>query len=391
MLRFLLAVAALALAMPANAQPTMAWSRADAEQLLEVVGAIGGEGLDPRDYDQAAIGAALAGGRDAQWSERASATFLRLAADLGSGHVTGADRIGWRLAGSDQGSDARQGLMALALAEHRVGQVLLSLAPRNEHYLALKARLAATPRRDKAAIALLRANLERWRWMPRDLGPDYVMVNVPAFELVRIEDGRVGDRRPVIVGKPATPTPQLAAAVTGVTINPWWDVPPSIIAESVGAQVRNNPRAAAAKGYVASWRDGRLQVRQRPGPTNALGQMKLVMPNPFRVYLHDTPTKALFAEERRAFSHGCIRVGDALGFASLLLSAAGWDRARFDAALAGGSTTTVPLPRAVPIYVTYFTAAVDGDGAVATYPDIYGRDAPVVAKLVDREPVEPRS
>jgi murein L,D-transpeptidase YcbB/YkuD len=135
--------------------------------------------------------------------------------------------------------------------------------------------------------------------------------------------------------------------------------------------VRNRPAEAARKGYVVQ--DGRY--RQRPGANNALGRMKLVMPNPYSVYIHDTPSQGQFEQDVRAFSHGCIRVGDALGLATALLAAEpGWDRARSDGMVAAGSTVTVPLAAPVPVYVTYFTAEPDGEGGIRYFPDVYHRD-----------------
>jgi murein L,D-transpeptidase YcbB/YkuD len=277
--------------------------------------------------------------------------------------------------------------MANALARHAVDEALFSLLPQNAEYIRLKAQLAATPARDKATVERLRANLERWRWMPRNLGRRYIIVNVPAFELILVEDDKIIARHRVIVGKKSTPTPQFGAMVTGVILNPWWDVPQSIIAESVGRLVRTNPAGARAKGYVTSRSSGgRLSVRQTPGPNNALGHMKLEMANPFTVYIHDTPSKPLFDEDVRAFSHGCIRADGALDFAAtLLVSQSGWDRAAIDRIVQTRSTTKINLQQSIPVFVGYFTASVDQYGEVASYPDIYGRDGPVVAALVDRQ------
>ena len=157
--------------------------------------------------------------------------------------------------------------------------------------------------------------------------------------------------------------------MTGVTYNPWWDVPKSIVAESVGALTRNNPAEARRRGYV--WGNG--SYRQKPGPTNALGRMKLVMPNPYSVYLHDTPNKTLFEKPVRAFSHGYIRVGNSLGFAATLLSNT-VDQGHIDSILAGNETTQLPLPRSIPVYVTYFSATASEDGSIAFHDDHYGRD-----------------
>ena len=153
--------------------------------------------------------------------------------------------------------------------------------------------------------------------------------------------------------------------VTGVTVNPWWDVPPSIVAESAGRLTRTYPTEARRHGYV--WGGG--GYRQRPGPGNSLGLMKLVMPNPYKVYLHDTPEKALFDKPVRACSHGCIRVHDALEFVARLLGRP------LDADVARGSTVNLPIDHPLPVYVAYFTADVSDAGAVEYHADIYGRDA----------------
>ncbi|MBB6122411.1 murein L,D-transpeptidase YcbB/YkuD [Sphingobium subterraneum] len=161
-----------------------------------------------------------------------------------------------------------------------------------------------------------------------------------------------------------------------MVLNPWWEIPSSIAAESVAAMVRTNPAAAAKRGYV--YENGRY--RQRPGPNNALGRMKLVMPNPHTVYLHDTPSQSLFDRDVRAFSHGCVRVGDALGLVTALLAPTGqWDRQRIDATVASGETQTVTLAEPIPVYIAYFTAEPDEDGAMRFFPDIYKRDRAAVA------------
>lgn len=374
----LLVLLCLALAHPARAQ---AWQRSDAEELLRVAEGVGADGLDPADYDTKALRAELARGEAEAWSGRASAVFLHLASDFSNGHLRDRRAVAWHIAGSRLDAVAARALLAEALAERQVGRTLARLLPQHRQYRSLKAALAATPARDKATIERLRANLERWRWMPRELGPRYLMVNVPAFTVSLIEDGRVVERRRVIVGKRTTPTPQFAATVTGLVINPWWDVPQSIVRESIGQLMRARPAQARAQGFVAA--GGR--VRQAPGPGNSLGLVKLAMPNPFQVYLHDTPSKQLFDEDVRAFSHGCIRVQDALGLAaSLLARTPGWSRARVDQAVAGRATAPVTLAAPLPVYVAYFTAAEDG-GGVAMFPDLYGRDGPVVASLVDRQ------
>ncbi len=218
-----------------------------------------------------------------------------------------------------------------------------------------------------ARRAVLAANLDRWRALPAQLGQRHLLVNVPAQEVVLWENGVPVARWDVIVGRPRTPSVSFSAEVTGVNLNPSWYIPQSIVRESVAALVRNNPAEARRRGYVVSGGS----YRQRPGPGNALGRMKLVMPNPHAIYLHDTPARHLFDEQARAFSHGCIRVQDAMGFAARL---AGMTRAELEARAADGQTRTVPLAQPVPVHITYFTAVPGPDGELLYLNDIYGRD-----------------
>ena len=208
--------------------------------------------------------------------------------------------------------------------------------------------------------------------MPRNLGARHVLVNVPAFTAALIDDGRVTARHRAVVGAVRTPTPQLSAAITAVTINPYWNVPQSIIrTTSFGA------------GYqVTRGANGVISVRQPPGPRNALGRLKIEMPNPHAIYLHDTPSQALFGRAVRAFSHGCIRTQNVRDFAALLLAPTGrWDRSEIDEAVSTGRNQTTPLARPVPVYIAYFTAAATTDGNIVSYNDIYGRDVPVRVAL----------
>ena len=368
-----------ALAAPAHAQTL--WPRSDAEELLATIEGIGAEGLDPADYEAGSLRRELALGNAVGWSARATTAFTHLATDLSIGHLRDRRSVAWRINGPAMDAKQASDLMARALASHRLRDTLAGLAPQHRQYKLLKAALAATPARDKAGIERLRANLERWRWMPRELGSRYLLVNVPAYTASLVEMGRVVERRRVIVGKRTTPTPQFMATVSGVILNPWWDVPQSIVRESVGQLVRTKPAQARARGYVVSG----ARIRQAPGPGNALGQIKLVMPNPYSVYLHDTPNKKLFDEDARAFSHGCIRVQDALGLAASLLQDPGWGRPQIDGMITRGSTQQINLRYPIPVYVSYFTAAADENGEIATFPDVYGRDGPVVASLIDRQ------
>ena len=296
-------------------------------------------------------------------SARIDGAMTTLALTLARAHLLGSSgpgpRAGWRIEGRDETIELPAQLTA-ALARNDVDSFFAPLRPRNTDYEALRKALAqeADPRRR----AVLVRNLERWRWLPLDMGRRYLLVNVAGFEVGLWEDGRRVARWRVIVGKPKTPTPIFSATVTGVTVNPWWDIPPSIVREMGG-------RFSSQRGYVRT--GGRW--RQRPGPGNALGLMKMVMPNPYKVYLHDTPTKALFEQPVRAFSHGCIRVDKPLTLAARLLGRP------VDAEVARGATVTLPIGDPVPVYVTYFTADLSDAGAVEYHGDIYGRDARISA------------
>lgn len=313
-----------------------------------------------------ALDKALAGGRGEEIDKAATDLALRLARAHLLGCAPEQERKRWHMPEVDDYYDL-PAYLAFMLGKEDIDLFFSLLIPHHPDYAALRAAYAAET--NPARRATLALNMERWRWLPVDLGESFLIVNAARFEVTYWKDGSKFGTWPVIVGKPKTPTPTFAAFVKGVTFNPWWNIPKSIVVESVGALVRRNPAEARRSGYV--WSNG--NYRQKPGPSNALGQMKLEMPNQFSIYLHDTPSKDLFLKDVRAFSHGCIRVGDALGFASALLGNS-VPREKIDAIVAGRETQTHALPKAMPVYVTYFTADVGRDGRVAILPDIYRRD-----------------
>ena len=282
-------------------------------------------------------------------------------------------RSGWRIASDRPKTDPRV-LVADALARNALDPLFISAEPHHPFYRAM--RRAYAKETDATRRATLAANMDRWRWMPRALGQRYLLVNAASFEAMLWQEGKLVGRWEVIVGKTKSPTPIFGAQATGVVLNPWWEIPSSIAAESIASMVRRDPAGAAKRGYV--YENG--HYRQKPGANNALGRMKLVMPNPYNVYLHDTPSQGLFDRDVRAFSHGCVRVGDALGLASELLAPTGlWDRARVDAAVASGDTQTLSLAAPIPVYVAYFTAEPDDEGNMRYFPDIYKRDKAAIA------------
>jgi murein L,D-transpeptidase YcbB/YkuD len=208
---------------------------------------------------------------------------------------------------------------------------------------------------------------------------------VPEFELRLMVGDRIIRSYRTIVGKPGrTATPQLAETVEGVVFNPTWTVPQSIVqGEGLGAKLLANPASARRQGYrVTKADDGTITVVQQPGPDNALGLMKIDMPNPHAIYLHDTPSKALFDSKDRAYSHGCIRTERAveLGMTMAILGA---DMTPDQAAELSnaGKYKRVAMTRTFPVYITYFTFGRDLDGNLTAFKDLYGRDAPVLASF----------
>jgi murein L,D-transpeptidase YcbB/YkuD len=367
------------------AQPVLAegWSDPAARELLQAVRASAAEGLVPTDYGADALEGALAGGDPAAVAAAASRSWLALAHDYAAGRTPESARLGWKSPPPRADLAYLQARLDTALAAGTVRRELEALLPTHPHYARLKAALVTT--RDPAARARLRANLERWRWMPRNLGVRHLMANVPAFTLELWDSGEVLLTHRIIVGKPATPTPQFSAAATGIVFNPPWNVPDSIIAESVGALIRRSPATARARGYSWTGSGATLQVVQGPGPGNSLGRLKVDMPNPWAIFFHDTPAKALFAKPVRAFSHGCMRTEKIDVLASALL---GWDSSAIQAAIAKGTTSRAPLPEQIPAHVAYFTVAPGPDGKLKTWPDIYGRDRPVIDALSPEMPAD---
>lgn len=330
------------------------WIRAAPDDALPIVTA---EGLEQ----------ALTKGDHSAIDREANMLALRLARMHLLGCASRSERSGWNIDDTDHERELEP-ILAQALQADALNTFFALMRPAHPDYAKLRAAYAAES--DPVNRKTIALNMERWRWMPRALGSEFLLVNVPMFEAsLWRENVRVSTWK-VIVGKASTPTPVFDTAITGVNFNPWWNVPASIVRESVGALVRRNPSLARARGYV--WSDGR--IRQKPGPGNALGQMKLVMPNRFSVYMHDTPNKNLFEEEVRAFSHGCIRTGDAIGYAATLLAGIK-TREEIDAIVASQKTTTVDLAQPIPVYIAYFTVATDSTGELKIQPDLYQRDA----------------
>ena len=346
---------------------TFSWPRSTALELVTYIENVDGEGLDPTDYRLRELLSALEGSDETRWSPVATEAFVRLTADLSGGHVRGADRRDWHMPDSSINGNEQQRLLTQITRSGGLTEALNALLPTHAQYAGLRQALAATPESDIAKRDLIRTNMERWRWMPRSLGERHVIVNVPAFTAAVVDQGQVVARHRTVVGSRRTPTPQLMSNAVAVTFNPWWNVPQSIIREM-----------GSMRGYEVRRNGSQVSVRQPPGPGNALGRIKIEMPNDHAIFLHDTPAQALFSRPVRAFSHGCVRTQNIRDFAAVLLAPTGrWDRAAIDAAIASGDNQQTQLAAPVPVYIAYFTAAATNDGNIVTYDDIYGRDAPV--------------
>jgi murein L,D-transpeptidase YcbB/YkuD len=358
--------------------PPPAWSVTDAQDLLAFIIGIGSEGLDPLDYDPAGLNAAIRSGDPMRLAKEATERFNRVSSDLAFGHVRGDDRQQWFVTDKDL-DDARQRQMLLAaLATHRVPAVLNTLLPTHPQYGALKNALALADKSDTAKLNRIRLNMDRWRWLPRDLGDKYIIVNVPAFYATLVEKGVTRWKQRAIAGATKTPTPQLSAMATGVILNPWWEVPKSI-----------EPEVRGKAGYVSvKGKDGKVQRwRQPPGPTNALGQLKFVMYNEQNIYLHDTNAKSRFNSEVRAASHGCIRTKDVLELATMLLGDDGgeWTPDKIAETLASKKSKQANFVKPLPVYIVYFSVAANIDGSIVNYDDMYKRDSKVIAALLDED------
>jgi murein L,D-transpeptidase YcbB/YkuD len=353
--------------------PPAVWDPVSAQDLVYYIQQVGADGLNPADYDPAGLTAAIQSRDPAAMSVVATERFNQLSSDLALGHVKRSARIAWFMEDKDLDAAKQDALLRSALATHQIADALNSLLPTHPQYAALKAALEMTPASETAKRDRIRLNMDRWRWLPRDLGEKYIIVNVPGFHATLVENGVNRWKQRAIAGATKTPTPQLSAIAVGVMLNPSWEVPPSITHEVVGKN-----------GFVPVMKDGQIiRWSQPPGPTNALGQVKFVMYNPQNIYLHDTNARSRFSSRMRALSHGCIRTEHILDLATQLLGDDGgtWTPEKIQAQLASGKTKQANFVKAIPVYIVYFSAAALNDGKIVDYQDLYGRDGKAMAAL----------
>ncbi len=240
------------------------------------------------------------------------------------------------------------------------------------------------------------ANMERWRWMPEDMGSYYVEVNIPEFRLAILDKGNVTYTTRVVTGKPGHETPIFSDEIEMIVVNPYWNVPSSIAVNEIGPKLISNPGyidrnnmellyggkiVDAAAVDWSSTSVNNFSIRQRPGVSNALGSIKFLFPNRHNVYLHDTPSKSLFARSYRAFSHGCVRVQNPWDFADALLAHESKVTLAALESERGGREQWNTLGQHIPVHLVYFTLRVDQDGTVRSYGDVYGINAKVKQML----------
>jgi murein L,D-transpeptidase YcbB/YkuD len=315
---------------------------------------------------------------------------LRLEGDLGGGEWEG-----------DEPAERQKADRFDATAERAVKmfQQRHGLTPDGVVNAATRAELNVPVERRVEQVEL---NLERWRWLPEDMGRRHIIVNIAAYELEVVDADSVVLSMRVVVGRPFSRTPVLSDTMRYIVLNPYWHVPRDIATHELLPKVRHSASFLARSNmrvFPASGPSGQevdpstvdwsavtparfpFQLRQDPGPRNALGRIKFMFLNKYHVYLHDTPAGSLFAEAQRDFSHGCIRIQDPIALAVYLLQDPLWDRDAILLALDDAVDRSVPLPQPIPIHLLYWTAWAAGDGTIQFRRDIHGRDAPLLKAL----------
>jgi murein L,D-transpeptidase YcbB/YkuD len=289
---------------------------------------------------------------------------------------------------------------------------LQSLHPKHEQFQLLHQALVKARQGDagtkSANTQKIVVNMERWRWMPDDLGSLYILLNIPAFNVRVVKDGKPVYTDKVVVGELKYATPVFAADLQSVVFNPEWTVPPTIVRENLLPSLRGggglfgggtavlrqhelnvNYNGKRVDPSSINWNTvnmGAISFTQAPGPRNVLGKVKFVYPNPYSVYMHDTIKKGLFDKEMRADGHNCPRVGNPGKIAAVILAQdQNLPQAEVDKLLASGYNSGVKLSHRVRMLTAYFTAVVDDQGKVTTYADIYKIDAPVAAAVLGKQ------
>jgi murein L,D-transpeptidase YcbB/YkuD len=283
------------------------------------------------------------------------------------------------------------------------GNVLEALSPAHEPYRKLKAALAELRGKPGAGasghdkqIDTIIANMERWRWYPRDLGNAHVLVNQPDFTLRVMHNGAQVWTTRIVIGKPSMQTPLLSETMKQITVNPTWNVPPSIVHNEYLPALAQDPTVLARMGLRVSYSGGSVHISQPPGDGNALGRIRFAFPNRFLVYQHDTPDKHMFGHDVRAYSHGCMRVQDPAKYAETLLNIARpqehWTAEKIKGMFGKVEQDIQLIPAQIWVHLTYQTAFVDAAGKLQIRNDVYNLDSRTLAAIKsERGGIEPAS
>lgn len=228
----------------------------------------------------------------------------------------------------------------------------------------------------KQRISQMLINLERMRWLPETPTPDKIVVNIPDFTIHVFEQNKVVFSMPIVVGSEANSTVIFSDQLKYIVFSPYWNVPPSIVRKEILPAMKRNSNYLAKHNMEVTGQSGGLPViRQKPGAGNSLGHVKFLFPNNYNIYFHDTPSKSLFSREKRAFSHGCIRLSDPTRMATYLLrDQPQWTTQKINEAMRLSKEKWVTLTKPVPVFITYFTSWVDDDGVLNFRDDVYGHD-----------------
>ncbi|WP_395627240.1 murein L,D-transpeptidase [Daejeonella sp.] len=237
----------------------------------------------------------------------------------------------------------------------------------------------------KQRIKQLIVNMERFRWLPENLTTDYIVVNIPEFKLHVFSNNQLQWSCKVVVGKVMNKTVVFNADLKYVVFSPYWNVPQSIVRNEILRNIRKDRNYLQKHQMeITGYRNGLPEIRQKPGTLNALGKVKFIFPNSYNIYLHDTPSKSLFDEPIRAFSHGCIRVSEPFKLAQFLLrNQPDWNDSAIQASMNLGTEKYVSLAEKVSVFIVYFTSFVDPEGRINFRRDIYGRDNRLAELIMD--------
>jgi murein L,D-transpeptidase YcbB/YkuD len=362
-----------------------AWDDEAAVTALQTLAQSAGEGLNPRHYQISPVTRPSDASKAALWDIQLSDNFLRYARDVHVGQLAPNDvypDVDLPIRRFDAASELNSALTSRSLAS-----LIAALPPQREEYAFLRSALVqyralvsgtgADTNRARQRVWQIVANMERWRWLPDRPDDSYIEVNAADASLKVVADGESIVTSRVIVGKPNWKTPVLATSVAGLVLNPPWNIPGPIAEREIWPKVVRNPGYLAA--HHMQLHDGAIQ--QMPGDKGALGAILLDMPNRFDVYLHDTPSKKLFASSDRFLSHGCVRVQNIRAVAGFALTgdAAGDLTPWFP--VDRSETRRIPLSRRLPIYIVYWTVFRNSDATTAFRRDVYGRDIRLLEKL----------